>query len=139
METCCICLEDDTCLITPKYCLCKVYLHEQCYNIILKNNMACPICRIAPIITNPIIINNNYQKIINFADNIFKYPMMLFQKIPNVFTFLLCIICSILIFTLFITPFVIIEYLKNTCIKHVNIKYLILDIVVISCIFMYYS
>lgn len=130
METCCICLENDSFLITPKHCSCKVYLHEECYNKIINYNIYCPICRINPIIKPNSQYNyNNY--IVQLADSIFKYPLMVFNRFPNIFSFLFCIISSVIIFTFFITPLFLLEKIRYKT----NI---FVDLIIIGSVILYY-
>ena len=105
MQTCSVCFEEDLNLINPIYCSCKIFLHKQCFKKCLNFNIKCPICRTKNIIQNNIInniinnqLNNNF--ILNFANKIFK----IFANHPNIFTFLLYFITSIIISIFYILP-----------------------------------
>jgi hypothetical protein len=59
-DICVICLDDIEIkdIIIPSNCNCKVKIHLLCLELIKKNNMLCPICRIKS--NNTLNSSNNY-------------------------------------------------------------------------------
>ncbi len=95
--TCLLCLESTNNIIKSKLCSCKFPLHDNCFDMIKTNGLACPICRLK---INKQSIDWNY----------IYFPEYLFFTYPNIFTFILFVL-----WTYIITIFCIIPYLIIIC------------------------
>ena len=116
-------------IIMTKYCNCKINIHPNCYNQIINNTkLLCPICRIK---STDLIVNSRINEIgidnSNGNDNdydihnnrsycifFFEYPLSIFYKYPNIFTFTIWVLYSFLISIIFIVP-MLIFYLLRDC------------------------
>lgn len=95
-DNCLLCLEElKEDISYPKYCNCKVGLHEKCLELINTMGLLCPICRIKK---QKIYHNSSYIM------RILEYPFTLFQMYSNIFTFIIMVIWSFIITILFIIP-----------------------------------
>jgi len=106
---CVICLElieNKKNLIYPRFCSCKVKLHKKCLKELEKLNsgLKCPICRIK--------INNNLNFNIE-QPNILINPLTLFIRHPGFFTFIIYLLCSVLVFIFYVIPIIIIHILYD--------------------------
>ncbi len=101
---CIICLEEDINLICPKYCSCKVLLHEECLNKCYLHKIYCPICRIKKY---TMISNNNLIE--NFGEIIFNN----FMNRPNFINFIIFYILSIFYTVFYIAPLALYYFIKN--------------------------
>jgi hypothetical protein len=118
METCCICFDDDENLITPKHCSCKIKLHEKCLILLKDNGMLCPICKVNNYIVYPIERRRHFRHIFqrngSIWERIIETPLSLFENYPNVITFIILFICSILFCFFVLLPVFCINYFLNT-------------------------
>ncbi len=117
-------------ITNPKYCNCKIYLHLECLKLIESIGMLCPICRIKT--------NNNVQ-ILNQINNneynepfIFQIPFIIFNKFPNIFTFMLYLMFSFLITFLYVIPHLLFYAFSN------NKSFRYSSITICICILSYY-
>lgn len=104
---CIICLEDDTNLIYPKFCSCKILLHEESLNKCVKYKIYCPICRIKKLII--IHKNNNTNIIEKFGENIFNN----FMSNPNLINFLIFFVMSIFYSVFYIAPIALFYFIRE--------------------------
>ncbi len=99
-------------IINPKYCNCKVYLHLECLSLIEKTGMLCPICRInintLPVV-NQQLLNSNYTY---SEPKIFTLPFKLFEKYPNILTWLILILCMFIITFSYVIPKIMWHFIK---------------------------
>ncbi len=100
-------------IITPKYCNCKVYLHLECLSLIEKTGMLCPICRIniskMPIV-NQQLIDSEY---VYSEPKIFQIPFKLFEKYPNIITWMILVLCLFLITFIYVIPKILCHGIKT--------------------------
>ncbi len=104
-DLCLICLDDlNNKIIKPTYCNCNILLHKICYEMLCKNGLSCPICRLK--IENIIIQNNNI--VIN---RIIIPPIFyLFNNYSDFIILIILLISLLLLFLIFL--FIIINFIK---------------------------
>ena len=102
-DNCLICFEElNDNIIYPLYCNCKIKLHIDCEKKMRENNFFCPICRIKIIQT--IELNNNIVQ-----PSISWYCFYLFNKYPNIATFVICLFLSLVITVIYIIPLLLFQ------------------------------
>ena len=107
-NTCLLCLESTDNIIISEICNCKFILHNDCFDLIKKNGLACPICRLK--ITNlgraPVLPNTLHPYFLNF-------PEYLFLTSPNFLTFILFVIWSYIVTIVYVLPYLLYTVTKT--------------------------
>lgn len=104
---CIVCLEEDNNLIKPKFCSCKIFLHEQCLKKCYEYKIYCPICRIKKFANFNNITGVN--QIERFGEQIFNN----FINNPNLTNFLIFFILSMFYTVFYIAPLALYYFIKN--------------------------
>jgi len=138
MDQCCICLEDfiegvlensSNSMVITKHCSCRVKLHEHCLKKLEENGMDCPICR-----HKKIIIRNNYiNNYMTPFERIIDAPFALFRNYPNIFTFMLMFLYTMIFGILFYFPVLFLYVLSYSR------PFRILICFIGICLYLYYN
>jgi hypothetical protein len=120
-DNCLLCLDSlgsITTLSTPRYCNCNVYIHNNCLVEIEQNGLACPICRLKFPLTKE---TYNHVRILQ-PNSILEYPIVFCVNNLNILTFILLILYSSIVTFLFVVPYVLYLYIKETIKLKYNIR-----------------
>ena len=97
-NTCLLCLESTDNIIISEICNCKFILHNDCFDLIKKNGLACPICRLKI---------NKISKEVTMQLYFLNFPEYLFLTSPNFLTFILFVIWSYIVTIVYVLPYLL--------------------------------
>ena len=121
IDKCLFCLESikKEQVVNPKYCSCKIKLHDNCLSEMENSGLLCPICRKKANNTIEFQIIRLYMIYVN-VPFIIWFPFFTFNRYPNFFSFIL-LICWCILVVIILTILLVIYYglFNNQCRKYV--------------------